>query len=522
MTRTFDFPQGFRWGVATAAAQIEGAGHEDGKGDSIWDVLCRRPGAIVDGSDIEVACDHYHRVPQDVALMGDLGVGTYRFSTSWARVMPDGRTLNPAGLDFYERLVDELLEAGIAPWLTLYHWDLPEALQQRGGWVNRDTASLFADYAGIVFDRLGARVPTWTTLNEPWCSSLLAYAGAEHAPGLTDPVEAVAAAHHLLLGHGLALQRLRSKAAAAGLDPEIGLTLNFSVVHPQDPEDAGDVEAARRLDGLAVRLFADPIFRGSYPADVVDDMRAGAGADIEQFMRPGDLELISAPIDVLGVNFYNGQMVSGADAPAGIRGAAGPGAPDGHAIGGPSPAGSPSSAIPAAGGRDEGGARLRPPVTHDRYGFPHGSPNVGSEWVRGVPRGLPQTAMGWEVGPDDLRELLVRLHRDYTGPAGIPLVVTENGAAYDDVPDGSGFVDDSGDRLAYIRDHLVAVHQAIEQGADVAGYLVWSLLDNFEWALGYTKRFGIVRVDFETQERTPKASALWYRDVMAANAVTTG
>jgi len=511
MSHRLDFPRGFRWGAATAAAQIEGAGHQDGKGDSIWDVLCRRPGAIVDGSDIEVACDHYHRMPEDVALMKDLGIGTYRFSVSWARVMPDGRTVNPAGLDFYARLVDRLEAAGVTPWLTLYHWDLPEALQQRGGWVNRDTAAWFSDYAGVVYDRLGARVPTWTTLNEPWCSSLLSYAAGEHAPGHTDPVEAVAAVHHLLLGHGLALRTLRSRAEAAGESPEVGITLNFSVVHPADPDSPADADAARRIDGLATRLFADPIFRGSYPADVVEDMRSGAGADIEQFVAPGDLELIGAPIDVLGVNFYNGQMVTGADAPA-------PGAGvTPAAVGTPAPvAGTPSS----IGGR--GGARLRPPVTHDRYGFPHGSPNVGSEWVRSVPRDLPRTHMGWEVDADDLRALLVRLHHDYTGPAGIPLVITENGAAYEDVPDGHGCVDDSdpvNGRVAYLRDHLAAVHRAIQQGADVRGYLVWSLLDNFEWALGYTKRFGIVRVDFRTQERTPKASALWYREVMADNAV---
>jgi len=281
MSHRLDFPRGFRWGAATAAAQIEGAGHQDGKGDSIWDVLCRRPGAIVDGSDIEVACDHYHRMPEDVALMKDLGIGTYRFSVSWARVMPDGRTVNPAGLDFYARLVDRLEAAGVTPWLTLYHWDLPEALQQRGGWVNRDTAAWFSDYAGVVYDRLGARVPTWTTLNEPWCSSLLSYAAGEHAPGHTDPVEAVAAVHHLLLGHGLALRTLRSRAEAAGESPEVGITLNFSVVHPADPDSPADADAARRIDGLATRLFADPIFRGSYPADVVEDMRSGAGAGDE-------------------------------------------------------------------------------------------------------------------------------------------------------------------------------------------------------------------------------------------------
>lgn len=476
---TLTFPRGFRFGVATAAAQIEGAAHEDGKGDSIWDTFCREPGAIEDGSDIEVACDHYHRMEDDVELLAELGAGTYRFSVSWARVMPDGHTLNPAGLDFYDRLVDRLLARGIEPWLTLYHWDLPQALGERGGWTNRDTAQAFADYAVAVHDRLGARVPTWTTLNEPWCSSLLSYAGGEHAPGHTDPAEAVAAAHHLLLGHGLAVRALREQAGARGEHPSIGLTLNFGMPHPADPSSPGDVDAARRIDGTANRLFLDPVFRGSYPADVVEDMR-GAGADIMSSVHPGDLEVISTPIDVLGVNFYSGGAVAAPD-------------PDDHS----------------------------PLVWHDHLGRPRRSPNVGSERVRMVPRGLPVTDMGWEVEADDLRQLLVRLDREYTGPAGVPLVITENGAAYADVPDASGFVDDSGDRRVYIRDHLAAVHRAIEQGADVRGYLVWSLMDNFEWARGYAKRFGIVRVDFSTLARIPKASALWFRDVMASGTVDT-
>ena len=511
MTRTLQFPDGFRWGVATAAAQIEGAAHEDGKGDSIWDALCRRPGAIVDGSDVEVACDHYHRMPEDVALLRELGVATYRFSVSWARVMQDGRTLNTRGLDFYERLVDQLLAAGVRPWLTLYHWDLPERLQQAGGWVNRDTSALFAEYAGAVYDRLGGeRVPTWTTLNEPWCSSLLSYAAGVHAPAHADPVEAVAAVHHLLLGHGWAVRALRERAAARRESPEIGITLNFTVAHAANPASPADVDAARRIDGLSNRLFADPVFRGAYPADVVEDMRAGAGADLEQFVRDGDLEAISAPLDVLGVNFYNGQAVAGPGSGVGS------GVESGSGLG--------SASGPVSG--DEGGlGRPDPLVTRDQYGFPHRSPDVGSEWVRRVPRDVPHTGMGWEVEADDLRLLLLRLQRDYTGPAGIPLVITENGAAYEDHPDASGFVDDAApqdSRVAYIRDHLAAVHAAIDQGADVRGYLVWSLMDNFEWAEGYLKRFGIVRVDYQTLTRTPKASAWWYRDVIAANAVRVG
>lgn len=476
---TLTFPEGFRWGAATAAAQIEGAGHEGRKGDSIWDTFCREPGTIIDGSDIEVACDHYHRVPQDVALMQGLGLGTYRFSVSWARVMPDGHTLNPEGLDFYESLVDQLLAAGIRPWLTLYHWDLPQPLQDRGGWTERATAQAFAEYARTVYRRLGAKVDTWTTLNEPWCSSLLSYACGEHAPGHTSPEEAVAAVHHLLLAHGLGVREIRAAAAARGEDPRVGITLNFSTVHPADPADQGDLDAARRIDGLANRLFLDPIFRGAYPPDVVEDMRgAGPGCDLEALVHPGDMEVISTPVDVLGVNFYNGQQVAAPD----------PG--------------------------DESPLEWR-----NGAGLLRRSPNVGSERVRTVPRELPHTALGWEVDAEDLRLLLVRLHREYTGPVGVPLVITENGAAYEDHPDVAGFVDDSADRLAYVRDHLAAVHAAIQEGADVRGYLVWSLMDNFEWAWGYTRRFGIVRVDFTTQQRTPKASALWYRDVALANAV---
>ncbi|WIK63880.1 glycoside hydrolase family 1 protein [Gleimia hominis] len=496
MTRIIEFPNDFRWGVATAAAQVEGAGREGGKGESIWDALCKRPGAILDKSDIQVACDHYHRMPEDVALMKDLNVGTYRFSVSWARVMPDGRSINAEGLDFYERLVDELRNAGIVPWLTLYHWDLPEVLQQAGGWVNRETSYLFADYAEAVFDRLCDKVPTWTTLNEPWCSSLLSYAAGIHAPAHTDPVEAVAAVHHLLLGHGLAMDRMRRMEKGRGIRREMGLTLNYTVAHPENPEDLKDVEAARRIDGLSVRLFTDPIFRASYPADVVEDMRSGSNADIETFVKEGDMDLISAPIDVLGVNFYNGQMVSGKNAPD-----------------------TETAKLPPLGS-DE--LVARPRVTRDEYGYAHASPNVGSEWVTGVSRGYPRTAMDWEVHADDLRILLKRIYKDYTEAAGTRIVITENGAAYDDHPDENGYVDDSNPaegRLAYLRDHICAVKSAMDEGVDVAGYLVWSFLDNFEWALGYTKRFGIVRVDYETQKRIPKASALWYRDVIASNSV---
>lgn len=471
MTTSLAFPPGFSWGTATAAYQIEGAARADGRRDSIWDAFSRVPGAVAGGDTGEVACDHYHRMPEDVGLVADLGLDTYRFSTSWARVCPDGGAVNSRGVDFYSRLVDELLARGVRPWLTLYHWDLPQALQDAGGWGNRDTAYRFADYTGAVLEALGDRVDVWTTLNEPWCASFLSYAGGEHAPGHTSPAEAVDAAHHLLLAHGLGVQRLR----AAGRDLTVGITTSHTVADPANPDDPADVDAARRIDGALNRVFLDPLFRGEYPADVLEDM---AEAGLGRAVRDGDLALISAPLDVLGVNYYNGGAFAGAD----------PG--------------------------DDAPLTFTGPG-----GLPRRSPFVGSERVRGVSRGLPRTAMGWEIQPEGLTRLLLRLQRDYTGPAGIPLVITENGAAFDDVAGPDGSIVDA-DRIAYVRDHLAAVHAAIEQGADVRGYLLWSLLDNFEWAYGYAKRFGIVAVDADTLARTPKASAHWYADVARTGRVT--
>lgn len=458
------FPTDFTFGAATAAFQIEGATTEDGRGPSIWDEMCTKAGTILDGSDGSVACDHYHRMESDVELMRSLNLQTYRFSTSWARVCPDGVKLNRQGADFYARLVDRLLEAGIHPWLTLYHWDLPQALEEKGGWANRDTAYRFADYAHVLAEIIGERVPTWTTLNEPWCSAFLGYAAGEHAPGRQNPRVAVDAAHHLLLAHGLGVQALR--AAASNI--KVGITTNHTVAHPANPESADDQEAARRINGAFNRIFLDPLFKGHYPADVLEDMReAGLG----RACQDKDMEIISTPIDVLGVNFYNGSA---------------------HSLAKP-------------------GVKLGRPT--NPAGMPLSTPFVGSENVTWVDRHLPRTHMGWEVNADDLQLLLLRLHHDYTGPAGIPLVITENGAAYQDVPNEDGFVDDSTTRLAYLRDHLAAVHAAREAGADVRGYLAWSLLDNFEWAWGYTRRFGIVRVDYDTQRRTPKASAHWFAQV---------
>ncbi|GAA3775705.1 GH1 family beta-glucosidase [Micromonospora maritima] len=443
-------PPTFRWGVATSSYQIEGAVAEDGRTPSIWDTFCRVPGAVANGDHGDVACDHYHRMPEDVALIADLGLDTYRFSVAWPRVQPGGRgSANPAGLAFYDRLVDELLGRGVDPWVTLYHWDLPQELEDAGGWPNRDTAYRFADYAELVFAALGDRVRTWTTLNEPWCSAMLGYAYGDHAPGRRDLGDGIAAAHHLLLGHGLATRRLR---AAAQSPIELGLTVNLSTADPAT-DSAADRDAARAADGLGNRLYLDPVLRGAYPQDVVADL-AAEGVPIP--VQDGDLEVIATPIDVLGVNYYFGQLHSGVDE--------------------------------QGRDRDDAGRPVR----------------------RVVRRDLPRTAMDWEIVPESFTDLLVRLHRDYPG---VPMVITENGAAFDDKPDAEGFVADD-DRVDYLTEHLRAVARARQAGADLRGYFAWSLLDNFEWAYGYDKRFGIVRVDYETQRRTPKRSALWYRDTV--------
>ncbi|MBS2963399.1 beta-glucosidase [Actinocrinis puniceicyclus] len=445
-------PAAFRWGAATSAYQIEGAVDEDGRTASIWDTYCRVPGAVDNGDTGDLACDHYHRMPQDVALMRDLGLDAYRFSVGWPRVQPGGKgPANPAGLAFYDRLVDRLLASDIEPWVTLYHWDLPQELEDAGGWPNRDTALRFADYAELVYDRLGDRVAHWTTLNEPWCSAMLGYVEGVQAPGRRDFGAGMHAIHHLLLGHGLAVQRLR--AANSGGNPlELGITLNLSTAKPATDSPA-DREAARRADGLGTRVYLDPLWYGRYPADVVADL---AARGVELPVRDGDLEVINAKLDTLGVNYYFSMLSSGVD--------------------------------------EQGRAA-------DADGNPVG---------RGVLLGLPQTAMGWEIMPDDFAELLTRVGRDYPG---VPIFVTENGAAFRDQPDAAGFVRDH-DRVEYLASHIAAVARARDAGTDIRGYFVWSLLDNFEWAYGYDKRFGIVRVDYTTQQRTPKLSAHWYRDTI--------
>ncbi|WP_374315026.1 glycoside hydrolase family 1 protein [Microbacterium sp.] len=472
------FPSDFLFGAATAAFQIEGAAHEDGRRDSIWDAFCRVPGAVINADNGDVACEHYHRYTDDVALMKTMGLQTYRFSTSWSRVRPDGGALNPKGVDFYKRLVDELLDAGILPWLTLYHWDLPQALQDKGGWANRDTADLFTEYALDMHDALGDRVNVWTTLNEPWCSSFLSYTAGLHAPGHYSVTEGVLAAHHLLLGHGQAVRELRARDASLNL----GITLNLTVADPVDENDAADLDAARRIDGQFNRWFLDPIFRGQYPADVVEDIRAvdaGAIKALEEAVRPGDLEVIATAIDTLGVNYYHGEYVGG------------------HA-----------PAVPPTGGD----------APTDRPGR---SPFPSHEGIYWHERGLPRTPMHWEVQPEGLTRLLSRVWDEYAQPAGTTLFVTENGAAYDDervVEDGEVRVHDA-DRAHFVRAHLDAILDAVEAGVDVRGYFYWSLLDNFEWAWGYEKRFGIVRVDYDTQLRSVKDSGREYSRIIAARAL---
>ncbi|NMR31155.1 GH1 family beta-glucosidase [Crystallibacter degradans] len=472
MSEVLHFPKGFLWGAATAAYQVEGATGEDGRGDSIWDTFCRLPGAVVDGHTGDEACDHYHRYQEDVALMRSLNLDSYRFSASWPRIQPDGRKTNTAGLDFYSRLIDELHGAQIKPWLTLYHWDLPQALEDDGGWANRDTAYRFAEYALAVHEVLGDRVDVWTTLNEPWCSAFLGYGSGVHAPGRQSRPDSLAAMHHLLLGHGLAVTELRQRAPKA----KLGLTLNFTVVDPVNPNDPADQDAARRIDGQFNRAFLDPVFHGAYPADFLADV---AKYGLEERILPGDMSTISAPIDTLGVNYYHGEAVT---------------------------------SHPRA---DAGNAHAAPVER------PLASPYPAADQVSVVPRGLPTTAMGWEVQPEGLYRLLTRLQEDYSGPAGTALYITENGAAYDDAVGPDGAVEDP-DRLEFIRAHLFQCHKAISAGVDLRGYFGWSLMDNFEWAWGYHKRFGLVRVNYETFERTVKASGSWFADVAGTNSVPVG
>jgi beta-glucosidase len=435
----------FVWGAATAAFQIEGATTADGRGESIWDRFAAVEGNIAHGDTGDPACEHYYRWPDDLDLMRSLGIESYRFSISWPRIQPNGRgPANERGLDFYRSLVEGLLERGIRPLATLYHWDLPQALQDEGGWASREVVDRFAEYAALVFDGLGDVVPAWITHNEPWVTSILGYAFGVKAPGIRDWPTALRAAHHSLLAHGRAVEAFRE----TGRNSEIGITLDLTVAIPATDSDA-DREAARRLDGHHNRWFLDPIFRASYPEDMVAFYEGRFGP--LDAVLDGDLDTIAEPLDFLGINFYRPNWASAVD----------------------------------DGGLD----------------------------VADAPPDLERTSMGWPIAPEYLTDLLVRVQKDY---GEIPLLITENGAAFDDVLDGGDVVEDP-PRVAYLREHIAAVERAKAEGVDVRGYYVWSLLDNFEWEYGYEKRFGIVFVDFPTQRRIPKRSALWYRDLIASS-----
>lgn len=458
------FPENFLWGTATAAYQVEGAAFEDGRGPSIWDTFSHTPGLVANGDTGDVACDHYHRLEEDLNILADLGVGAYRFSISWPRVLPGaGDRINQPGLDFYNRLVDGLRARDIAPVATLYHWDLPQELEDAGGWPNRDTALRFGEYARRMGEELGDRVHTWITLNEPWCSAYLGYASGVHAPARTDAAAALAAVHHLNLGHGLAARALREVIDPAA---KISVTLNLHHVRGESEKDA---EAVRRTDALANRAFLGPMLDGAYPRDLIDDT---ASVTDWSFVKDGDEATAAAPLDLLGVNYYNPVLVRLWDGTSERDQA------DGHANG-------------AA------------------------SPWIACDDIDFVRQPGPYTEMGWNIDETGLTELLLRLHRDYPD---LPLMITENGAAFPDVVSDDGHIHDE-QRVNYLHRHLTAVTEAIEGGADVQGYFLWSLMDNFEWAHGYAKRFGIVRVDHDTQVRTWKDSAHWYRDVVAANAL---
>jgi beta-glucosidase len=445
------FPDGFLWGVATSAQQIEGGRSEGGRGDSVWDWYATQTGAIEDGSDPFTACDHYHRWREDIELMSWLGVGAYRLSVGWSRIMPEGRgTPNPRGLDFYDALVDALLKAGITPFITLNHWDMPQPLHEEGGWASRGTVAAFVEYTDAITARLGDRVRHWATHNEPWCVATLGYEEGCHAPGHKEPAEALRAAHHLLLSHGLALDVVRRNVT----DSRGGIVLNLSPAWPATDSDA-DREAARRFDGLFNRWYLDPVFRGEYPVDAIEDRvrRGHLESTALPFVQDGDMAIIEAPLDFLGVNYYS-----------------------------------------------------RTPVKAGPDGDPVGVALVPKEEL---------TEMGWEVYPDGLTDMLVRVAKEYGPPS---IYITESGAAFPDAADRTGRVADAR-RVSYLREHFLAAHRAIEAGVPLDGYFVWTLMDNFEWGNGYTKRFGLFRVDFDTCERTAKESADWYRGTIAANAV---
>jgi beta-glucosidase len=432
------FPDGFLWGASTAAYQIEGAVREDGRGPSIWDTFCHLPGNIEGGDTGDLACDHYHRWPEDVALMRELGLGAYRLSTAWPRILPEGKGApNIKGLEFYDRLVDGILDAGIEPWVCLYHWDLPQALEYRGGWQNRDTASWFAEYAQLTVRRLGDRVKHWATFNEPNCACVKGYSDGEHAPGIRGRLSGLSAIHIMNLAHGLGIEAMRSERA----DLLLGDIFNFHPYEPASERDEDEV-ATIMLDALWNRSFPDPQMLGRYPEPLA--------AEIEPLVQPGDLDLIRQKLDYFAFNHYTRSR-----------------------------------------------ARRDPDHPFEVGTLP-------------APPGAPRTDMGWEIAPDAFRAVMVEAKERYAGD--LPIYILENGAAFPDRVEADGRIRDD-QRVSYLRSYLGAVQDAIAAGVPVRGYFVWSLLDNFEWTLGYSKRFGLVHVDYATQQRRPKDSFHFYAEL---------
>ena len=469
MTGNLEFPAGFVWGATTAAYQVEGAVDDGGRGLSIWDTFSRTPGRTLNGDTGDISCCHYEKWAEDVALMGRLGLGAYRFSIAWPRVQPDGKgQVNRAGLDFYRRLVDGLRDQGIVPVATLYHWDLPQALEDGGGWTVRGTAERFADYASLVAEALGDGVGMWITVNEPFCASWLGYGVGLHAPGKSNPHEAAKAAHHLLLGHGWAAAAVRGASRSP-----VGITLNTVPLEAASDHEL-DLAAARLVDGCTNRYFLSPVFKAEYPEDVFAVL---AGEPRPGWLQPGDMHVISAPLDFLGVNYYRTVVVA-------------------H-----------TSRLEEA---RRAGYVSRPGDVSVEFG------SLQANYVERP--ALERTALGWEVDPAGMTAALVRVRDEYSG---VPLYVTENGAVYHDYRGPDGAVHDP-QRIRYLKAHVGAVRVAIEEGVDVRGYFVWSLMDNFEWDSGYSKRFGLVWVDYPTGERVPKDSYEWYRQVIATNGLPPG
>jgi len=453
MTKALTFPSDFLWGTATSAYQIEGAWNVDGKGESIWDRFSHTPGRIERGDTGDTACDYYHRWPDDLDLMKWLGVQTYRFSLAWTRLLPNGRgTVNQPGVDFYNRIIDALLEANIQPFVTLYHWDLPQTLQDEGGWTNRDTAEAFAAYTDVATRAFGDRVKHWITHNEPAVASWMGHFHGEHAPGFSDADTAMRASHHILLSHGMAVPIIRQNSPEA----EAGITLDVNMM-VAGSNSAKDRALAQQADGSWTRWFSDPVFGRGYPEDVRIGFEQQSGKSFPMdYVLPGDLQTIAAPIDFLGINYYRR-----------------------HIFHIPTPDNAPQTIFPAE--------------------------KTPENW----------TDIGWENYPDGLTHMLCRMAFEYHPPK---IYITENGASYDTPPNEKGEIHDDL-RVNYLRTHLAAAHRAIEVGVPLAGYFAWSLMDNFEWARGYKQRFGLVWVDFDTLERIPKASAHWFRQVVQENSV---